>query len=99
MLRLFIENAELELQTHDNRTWTPVQRPYVPSSLTTYPIQYLCICRGLSTTSEIRVVIQMRSGKFFSVKNRHVSRVIDLQELFFDYWGSNEHEFTVPRQS
>ena len=28
-LRLFIENEELELQTQDNRTWTPAQRPYV----------------------------------------------------------------------
>jgi hypothetical protein len=29
-LRLFIENQELGLQTQDNRTWTPAQRPYVP---------------------------------------------------------------------
>ena len=28
--RLFIGNEELELQTQDNQTWTPAQRPYVP---------------------------------------------------------------------
>ena len=47
----------------------------------------------------MRVEIQMRSGKIFKVKNRHVSRVIDLEKLFFDHWSSNAHEFTVPRQS
>ncbi len=99
MLRLFIENAELELQTQDNRTWTPAERPYVPCFLTTFITYYLCICRGLSAVSEMRVEIQMRSGKFLWVKNRQVSEVIDLQELFVDYWGSNEHEFTVPSQS
>jgi len=29
-LRLYIDNQELKLQTQDNRTWTPTQRPYVP---------------------------------------------------------------------
>ena len=31
-LRLFIENEEVELQTQDNQSWTPAQRPYVPFS-------------------------------------------------------------------
>jgi hypothetical protein len=35
-LRLLIENQELELQTQDNRTWTPAQRPYVPCFPTTH---------------------------------------------------------------
>ena len=34
-LRLVIENDELELQTQDNQTWTPSQRPYVPYTSTT----------------------------------------------------------------
>ena len=34
-LRLFIENEELELQTQDNQTWTPAQRPYVRFFFTT----------------------------------------------------------------
>ena len=29
-LRLFIENQEKELETKDNRTWTPTKRAYVP---------------------------------------------------------------------
>jgi len=33
-LRLFIENEGLELQTQDNRTWTPTQHLYVPCFLT-----------------------------------------------------------------
>ncbi len=28
-LRLFVESQEKELQMKDNRTWTPIQRPYV----------------------------------------------------------------------
>jgi len=35
-LRLFIDNQELGLQTQDNRTWTPAQRPYVPHFSTTH---------------------------------------------------------------
>ena len=35
-LRLFVENEERELQTQDNRNWTPVQRPYALYFPTTY---------------------------------------------------------------
>jgi len=35
-LKLFIENEEIKIQTNDNQTWTPVQRPYMPS----FPIKY-----------------------------------------------------------
>jgi len=35
-LRLFIENQEKELETKDNRTWTPTQRAYVPLFPPTY---------------------------------------------------------------
>ena len=40
-LRLFIENEELELQTQDNQTWTPAQRPYVPCFFTTNASRWL----------------------------------------------------------
>ena len=30
VLRLFIGNEELELQTQDKQTWTPARHPYVP---------------------------------------------------------------------
>jgi len=36
VLRLFIDNQELGLQTQDNRAWTPAQRPYVPHFPTTH---------------------------------------------------------------
>jgi len=36
VLRLFIDNRELGLQTQDNRTWTPAQPPYVPYFSTTH---------------------------------------------------------------
>ena len=32
-LRLFIGNEASELQTQDNQTWTPAQRPHVPCFL------------------------------------------------------------------
>ena len=35
-LELFVGNQEIELQRNGNRTWTPVQRPYVPWLLTMY---------------------------------------------------------------
>ena len=55
--------------------------------------------RGVSPTSEMRAEIQMRSGHLFWAKNRLASEEIDLQALFNDYWGTNEHVFTVPSQS
>jgi len=98
-LRLFIENEELEVQTQDNQTWTLAQRPCVHYFSTTYTLLYLFMYRGLSPTSEIRVEIRMRSGKFLWAKNRQAVGVINLQALFNDYWSSNENEFTVPSQS
>ena len=98
-LGLFIENEELNLQTQDNRTWTPAQRLYVPCFFTTHTSRCQCMCRGFSSTSEMRTEIQMRSGKLFWAKTRLASEVIDLQALFNGYWSSNKHEFTVPRKS
>ena len=36
VLRLFIENEELELQRQDNQTWTPTERLYVSCFPTTH---------------------------------------------------------------
>ena len=95
-LKLFVENEERELQTRANRTWTPIQRPYVPCLSIAYTHQGLYLCRGVFLTSEMRVELQMKSGHAFWAKYREKSGVIDLQEVFDLYWNSNEHEFTVP---
>ena len=35
-LVLYVGSERIELERKDNRIWAPVQRPYVPSLLTTY---------------------------------------------------------------
>ena len=99
MLRLFIDNQELGLQTQDNRTWTPTQPPYVPHFPTKHTHRRLCICRGISPTSEMRAEIQMKTGYLLLTKIRRPSQPIDLQELFDDYRSTIKHVFTVPSQS
>jgi hypothetical protein len=47
----------------------------------------------------MRVEIQMKSGHLAWAKKEHNSTVIDLQNLFDDYWTSKAHEFTVQGQS
>jgi len=47
----------------------------------------------------MRAEIQMRSSHLFWVKYRLASEMIDLQELFNDYWSSNKQDFTLPSQS
>ena len=37
----------------------------------------------------------MKSGHSVWTKYREASEVIDLNGLFNEYWGSNDHEFTV----
>ena len=99
ILRLFMKNEELELQTQDNQTWTPTQRPYIPYFFTTNTWWWLCMCSGFSMTSEMRVVIQKRSSRFFWAKKRLKSELIDAQALLNDYWSSTKHQFTVPSKS
>ena len=41
----------------------------------------------------------MKSSHSVWATYRETSEVIGLQELFSDYWGSNNHEFTVLSQS
>ena len=98
-LRLFIGNEELELQTQDNQTWTPAQRPYVPCFPTTHTHRWLFTRRGVSPTSEMRAAIQMRRHHSFWAKNRLPGEAIDLQVAFNDYWSTGERIFTVPSQS
>ena len=98
-LRLYVENEELELQSQDNQTWTPAQLTYVACFPTTHTHWWPYICRGVSPTSEMRIEIQMRRGHLFWAKDRLAGEVIDLQELFNEYWGSVKHVFTVPSQS
>ena len=99
LLRLFIENEELGLQTQDNRTWTPARRQFVPCFPTTYTYRWLFVCRGVFPTSRMRAEIQMKSGHLFWAKDRLASEVIDLQALFNDCWNTSKDVFTVPSQS
>ena len=55
--------------------------------------------RDISPTSEIRAEVQMKRGHSIWAKYREASEVIELDELFSDYWSSNNHEFTVMSQS
>ena len=98
-LSLFVENVESELQKRDNHTWVPSQRPYVsyfPNSSTHW---WICVYRGVSPTSQIRAEVRMKTGHSVWAKYRDASEVIDLHELFSDYWSSDKHEFTVQSQS
>ena len=55
----------------------------------------LCVCRDISPTSEMRVEIQRTTGSLFLPKKQQANDVIDLQELFDEYWSSDKREFTV----
>ena len=41
----------------------------------------------------------MKYGHLFWGKHREADEVVGLQELFNNYWSSNDHEFTVLGQS
>ena len=55
--------------------------------------------RDVSPTSRVRAEVRKKSGHSVWAKYREASEVIDLHELFNDYWTSNNHEFTVLSQS
>ena len=59
----------------------------------------MCARRDVSPISQIRVEVRQKSGHLFWAKYREASEVIGLQELFNDYWSSNDYEFTVLSQS
>ena len=56
------------------------------------------MCSDVSQTSHMRVEVRMKSGHSVWAKYRQTSEAIELQGIFSDYWGSNEHEFKVPSQ-
>ena len=47
----------------------------------------------------MRVDVQRITGHDIVAKSQQTSDVIDLQDLFNVYWGSNMRDFTVPSQS
>ena len=99
-LRLFVENVEREVQRTDNNVWTPAQRQYVPHfSQYVHSLADMHIYSGVSLTSQIRAEVRMKSGRWFWAKYREAGEVIDLQELFREYWSSNKQVFIVLGQS
>jgi hypothetical protein len=57
------------------------------------------MCRAISLASNIRIVIQTKSGYLWWARDRQGSEMINLEPLFDDYWSSDKHEFTLPSQS
>ena len=96
---MFVGSEAIELQRKDNRTWAPVQRPYVLFLLTTYTQQSLCAYRDIYSTSQVRVEIQMKTGHLPWAKKDQNIKEIGLEKLFNEYWTSRKHEITVPGQS
>ena len=47
----------------------------------------------------MRVEIQMKSGHLPWAKKEQHGNLIDLQEVFDDYWSSKMREITVPGQT
>ena len=96
---LFVGNEPIELETKDNHTWAPVQRPYVLRLLTVYTHRSLCIYRAISPTSHVGVEIQIKSGHLpWAKKNKNIKE-IDIKKPFNEYWTSNAQELTVPGRS
>ena len=83
----------------DNHTWTPVQRPYVPSFLNSYTYRCMGVYRNVSPTSQIRAEVRMTSGRSFWAKHREASEVINLRALLSNYWSSNDRQFTILSKS
>ena len=98
-LRLFVENEKRMLETKDHETWTPVQCLYVPSFATMHTHRSLFACRGVSPTAEMHVEIELKRGHVSWAKKEQISKSIDIQKLFNNYWTSAAHELIVPGQS
>ena len=94
-LVLLVGSEAIELERKDNRTWTPVQRPYVPFLLTTCAHRITFAYRDISPTSQVRVEILMKSGHLpWATKDQNVKE-ISLQTLFNEYWTTKKHELTL----
>ena len=98
-LVLLVGSEAIELQMKDNRTWAPVQRPYVLHILTTYTHRSLCVYRDIYPTSPVRVEIQIKSGHLSWAKKHQNIKDIDIRKHFDEYWTSKEHELTIPGRS
>ena len=94
-LALFVGKKAIELDRKDDRTWTPVQRPYVLCLLITCAHRVLCVYRDISPTSQVRVEIVMKSGHLPWAKKDQNVKEIGLQTLFNEYWTSKKHELTL----
>ena len=95
-LVLLVGSEPIELEQKDNRTWAPVQRPYVLRLLTTSTHRCLCVYRDISPTSIVRGEIQIKSGHLAWAKKNQNSKGIDIQKPFNEYWTSKEHEIKIP---
>ena len=98
-LLLFVGSRPIELERKDDRTWAPVQRPYVLPLLTTHIHRSLWIYRDISPTSHVRVEIQIKSGHLPWAKKDKEIKEIDIKKPVNEYWTSQEHELTVPGRS
>ena len=96
---LFVGNEPIELETKGNRTWTPVQRPYVLRLFATYTHRSLCVYRDISPTSHVGVGIQIKKGHLLWAKKNQNIKEIDVKKTVNEYWTSEEHELTVPGRS
>ena len=95
-LVLFVGSEPIELERKDDRTWAPVQRPYVLHLPATHSHRGLCVYRDISPTSRVRVEIQIKSGQLPWAKEDKNIKEIDIKKHFNEYWASNQHEITVP---
>ena len=50
----------------------------------------------VSLASKMHLEIQKKSGHLFWARYRPRSEVIDIQELFNDYWSSKKDAFVIP---
>ena len=98
-LVLFVGSEAIELERKDDRTWAPVQRLYVLYILTTYTHRILCVYRDISSTSRVRVEIQIKRGHLPWAKKDQNIKDIDVQKSLSEYWTSKEHHLTVSGQS
>ena len=98
-LVLFVGSEAIELQKKDDRTWAPVQRPYVLCLLATYTHRSLFVNRDISPISQVRVEIQMKGSHLPWAKKNQIGKEIGLEKLFNEYWTSKEHDIIVQGRS
>ena len=99
-VELFVGSKAIELQWNkDNQTWAPVHRPYVPHPFIKITHRSLCVYRDIYPTSDVRVEIQIKSGRLsWGQKDRNTKK-IDIKKFFNEYWTSEQHNPTIPGRS